>query len=364
MSLSGTAHERRIILEDGTMYTGFGFGSEEDKKLELVFNTSMVGYQEIISDPSYTDQAVVMTYPIIGNYGINDDDYETDNPSIGALIVRDYTDEPSNFRCSQTLSERMKKSDIAGVYGIDTRELTRRIRDYGSCKVMITGADTSAEEGAAILRDWAYRTDQVSRVSTPSIYTLPADNEELCHVVAIDCGIKKNILRCFTARGCKVSVVPYDTDAQTIESLKPDGVFISNGPGDPEDVKQTIDTIRRLHGKYPIFGICLGHQIISLACGAKTYKLKFGHRGGNHPVKNLETGRTDITSQNHSYAVDENTLGGTGLVVTHKNLLDNTVEGVRCSRDRIFSVQYHPESCPGPHDASYLFDEFLSLMDK
>ena len=363
MSLSQTANERRIILEDGTMYTGFGFGSEEDKKLELVFNTSMVGYQEIISDPSYTDQAVVMTYPIIGNYGINDDDYETDNPSIGALIVRDYTDEPSNFRCTQTLSDRMKKSDIAGVYGIDTRELTRRIRDYGSCKVMITGAGTSAEEGAAILREWNYRTDQVSRVSTKSIYTLPADDEELCHVVAIDCGIKKNILRCFTARGCKVSVVPYDTDAQTIESLKPDGVFISNGPGDPEDVKQTIETIRNLHGRYPIFGICLGHQILALSYGAKTYKLKFGHRGGNHPVKTIDSGRVDITSQNHSYAVDSDSLTGTGLIATHINLLDDTIEGIRHESDQAFGIQYHPESAPGPNDSHYLFSGFMEMMN-
>lgn len=362
---------RKIILEDGTAYRGFGFGSDGKRMLELVFNTSMVGYQEIISDPSYTDQAIVMTYPVIGNYGINRDDYESGIQGSGAvsgiagpgaLIVRDYTDVPSNFRCGMTLSKHMAERGIAGVYGVDTREITRRIRDYGSCKVMITDADDDDEKCVDELRQWTYATDQVSRVSTPQIREFPAVSDELYHVVAIDCGIKSNIIRSLNSLGCRVTLVPYDTGAGTIEEMKPDGVFISNGPGDPTDVKATIRTVKTLHGRYPIFGICLGHQILSLSYGASTYKLKFGHRGGNHPVKDLESGKVDITSQNHSYAVDTDSLTGTGLVVTHINLLDNTVEGIAHTSDHSFGIQYHPESAPGPNDSIHLFDRFIRMM--
>ena len=221
----------------------------------------------------------------------------------------------------------------------------------------------NGEEGLKIIEETVLKPDAVSRVSRKFVENYITVGAKY-HIAALDFGMKENILRSFLNRGCSVTVFPWNATAEDVEAVRPDGIFLSNGPGDPEDVKEAIELVRTLRGKYPIFGICLGHQIISLACGAKTYKLKFGHRGGNHPVRNLETGRIDITSQNHSYAVDENTLEGTGLVVTHKNLLDDTVEGVRCSQDRIFSVQYHPESCPGPHDASYLFDEFLSLMDK
>ena len=382
---------RKLILEDGSVYHGYGFGSLTDKKLELVFNTSMVGYQEILSDPSYTDQAVVMTYPVIGNYGINDDDYESGayhdigekaycdriyGP--GALIVRDYTFEPSNFRCSETLSDHMAKRDIAGIYGVDTRQITRKIRDIGSCKVMITDDSKSDEESVAELENWKYATDQVSRVSSPRILEVFSKENETengeasdkphdksnYHVVAIDCGIKSNIVRQLRDLGCRVTLVPYDTAADDIIALKPDGVFISNGPGDPTDVQATINTIRSLHGKYPIFGICLGHQILALSYGASTYKLKFGHRGGNHPVKNIETGKVDITSQNHSYAVDKDTLSGTGLKVTHINILDDTVEGIEHTKDPSFGIQYHPESAPGPNDSHYLFHRFIDLMEE
>ena len=354
---------RKIILEDGQEYYGYAFGAAGDKVLEIVFNTSMVGYQEILSDPSYTDQAVVMTYPLIGNYGMAEDDYESENPSIGALIVREYNDEPSNFRSAATLGDIMKKYNIAGVWGLDTRKLNRSIRDFGSRKALITDAATPREEGLRILKTSSILTDAVSRVSRKSIAEFPAEQERF-HVAAIDCGMKQNIVRSLNKRGCSVTVVPWDTTSKTIRSLKPDGVFISNGPGDPTDVPQTIQVIRELLGTVPIFGICLGHQIISLAYGAKTYKLKFGHRGGNHPVKNLETGKIEITSQNHSYAVDTASLAGTPLTVTHINLLDRTIEGVKCDRDAVFSVQYHPESAPGPQDSAYLFDRFIQMMEE
>ncbi|MBR3575245.1 MAG: glutamine-hydrolyzing carbamoyl-phosphate synthase small subunit [Lachnospiraceae bacterium] len=355
---------RKLIMQDGSEYVGYGFGEDTGSRVcELVFNTSPVGYQEIMSDPSYTDQFVTMAYPLIGNYGINRDDNETKHPTIGGFVVRDYNDRPSNFRSGETFSQTLKRLGIPGITGVDTREIVRKIRDTGTRKALITDASTTAEEGLKIIEETVLKPDAVSRVSRKFVENYITVGAKY-HIAALDFGMKENILRSFLNRGCSVTVFPWNATAEDVEAVRPDGIFLSNGPGDPEDVKEAIELVRTLRGKYPIFGICLGHQIISLACGAKTYKLKFGHRGGNHPVRNLETGRIDITSQNHSYAVDENTLEGTGLVVTHKNLLDDTVEGVRCSQDRIFSVQYHPESCPGPHDASYLFDEFLSLMDK
>lgn len=355
--------DRKIVLADGSVYEGFGFGSRKDKFVELVFNTSMVGYQEIISDLSYTDQAVVMTYPLIGNYGICADDYESDTLGISGLVVREYCNTPSNFRCIDELENVMKEHDIAGIYGVDTRMITRRIRDIGSSKALITDISTDSDSALDKVRDWIPPTDQVKRASTKSEYDIPAKEPVSKRpVVVIDCGIKKNILRMLSSYGIPLVVVPWDTNAQTILSYDPAGVFISNGPGNPEDCVPTIMTIKELKGRIPIFGICLGHQIISLAYGAKTYKLKFGHRGGNHPVKELSTGKIEITSQNHSYAVVPESLEGTGLVITHQNLLDNTVEGVECKKDRLFSVQYHPESAPGPCDSAYLFDRFVKQI--
>ena len=353
--------DRKLILEDGTEIMGYSFGAKCEKVCEIVFNTSMVGYQEILSDPSYTYQAVVMTYPLIGNYGMADEDFETAVPTIGALIVGENNDEPSNFRSSATLSDVMKKYGISGISGVDTRRLTRHIRNNGMCKVLICDAETTLEEGLTKLRNNDIPKDAVSKVTSKGISKKEASNA-LYHVVAIDCGMKENIVRSLNKRGCSVTVVPFDTESDAIKLLEPDGVFISNGPGDPSDVPGLIKTVRELHGKYPMFGICLGHQIISLSYGAECYKLKFGHRGGNHPVKNLTTGRIEITSQNHSYAVDSESLKNTPLNVTHINLLDNTVEGVENKDDRVFSVQYHPESAPGPEDSTYLFDKFIRMM--
>ena len=354
---------KKIVLEDGEEYLGYKFGADKEAICEIVFNTSMVGYQEIVSDPSYTYQMVVMTYPLIGNYGITDEDYETKQPSIGAMVVREYNDMPSNFRYTKTLSEYLEENDVPGIYGVDTRKLTRSIREKGSRKAIITDIDVSKEEALKKLEAYEVPKDEVSKVSSKKRWYSRTSNA-IYNVVAVDCGIKLNIVRSLNKRGCNVTIVPYNMPVQDIINLKPDGIFLSNGPGNPEDVKEVINLVKELRGKYPIFGICLGHQMISLAYGAKTYKLKFGHRGGNHPVINLETDKIEITSQNHSYAVDEESLKKTRLVPTHKNVLDNTIEGVECKEDKVFSVQYHPESAPGPQDSSYLFDKFIELMKK
>ena len=353
--------DRKIILEDGSEYLGYGFGSTNDRVCEIVFNTSMVGYQEIVSDPSYTYQMVVMTYPLIGNYGITDEDYESKNLTIGGLIVRDYNDMPSNFRYTKTLSEVMEESGIPGIYGVDTREITRSIRDIGSRRVLICGVDTPVEKGLEIIKNTPVLHDAVSKVSCAKRWYSRTSNPKF-NVVAVDCGIKLNIIRSLNKIGCNVTVVPYNTTAEEIEFMNPDGVFLSNGPGDPEDVTPVIETVKKLRGKYPIFGICLGHQIISLAYGAKTYKLKFGHRGGNHPVKDLATGRVYISSQNHGYVVDTDTLDPNVAVPAFVNVNDGTNEGLKYVGKNIFTVQFHPEACPGPQDSGYLFDRFLEMM--
>ena len=352
---------RKLILEDGSEYYGTGFGADRDAVCEIVFNTSMVGYQEIASDLSYTDQAVVMSYPLIGNYGITDEDFESKGLGLGALIVRDYNDLPSNFRYTRTLSELLEENQIPGVAGVDTRKLVRSIRDLGSRRVLITQTDVTVEEGLRRISETPIPHDAVSRVSCKRRWYARTANPKY-RVVAIDCGMKTNIVRMLNRFGCNVTVVPYDTTAEEIRFMNPDGVFISNGPGDPEDVTCVIETLKALRGEYPMFGICLGHQLLALSYGAKTYKLKFGHRGGNHPVQDLATGKIEMTSQNHSYAVDEKSVEGTKLTVSHINLLDHTVEGLQCPEDRMFSVQYHPESAPGPQDSTYLFRRFIDNM--
>lgn len=356
-------YNKKIVLENGSEFYGWGFGADREAVNEIVFNTSMVGYQEIMSDPSYTDQMVCMTYPLIGNYGITDEDYETKVPTMGGMIVREYNDLPSNFRYTKTLSEVLDEYGIPGISGVDTRKITRIIRDEGSQKVLITDASTPREKAMEMLLAYEIPHDMVARVSCKKRWYSRTPNHKY-DVVAIDCGIKLNIVRKLNEKGCNVTVVPYNTSAEEIMKMRPDGLFLSNGPGNPEDVTPVINVVKELKGKLPIFGICLGHQMISLALGAKTFKMKFGHRGGNHPVMNLETGKIEITSQNHSYAVDCDSLKGTELKLTHKNLLDNTAEGVESPESRLFSVQYHPESAPGPQDSEYLFDKFIALMKK
>ena len=356
-------YNKKLILEDGSEYYGYGFGSDKEHVTEIVFNTSPVGYQEIVSDPSYAYQTVVMSYPLIGNYGINNEDFETMTPTIGGLVVREYNDKPSNFRSCKTLSDLMKQFDIPGISGIDTRKLSRSIRNGGSRKALITDISTSLEDGLHIIRKTKIPADAVSKVSRKTIEYYPSETG-IFHVVALDCGMKENILRMLNICGCNVTVVPWNMGTGEIGKLEPDGIFLSNGPGNPEDVAEVIETVRKLRGRYPIFGICLGHQVIALAYGAKTYKMKFGHRGGNHPVRNLKTGKIEITSQNHSYAVNRKSIEGTGLVVTHENILDRTVEGMECTEDKVFCVQYHPESAPGPQDSAYLFNHFIELMER
>ncbi len=355
------AVNRKIVLENGREFYGYGFGAWCDAINEIVFNTSMAGYQEIVSDPSYTDQMIVMTYPLIGNYGITDEDYETRQLTAGGLIVREYNDSPSNFRYTKTLSEILEENNIPGISGIDTRALTRIIRDEGSQKVMITSPNTPREAALRMMAGWNYPKDGVSRVSCRKRWYARTANPKF-NVVAVDCGIKLNIIRRLNQKGVNVTVAPYDVTPEEVLALHPDGLFLSNGPGDPENVSTVISLVRALRGRLPIFGICLGHQMIALAYGARTYKMKFGHRGGNHPVKRLSDGKVEITSQNHSYAVDMDSVEGTGLTVTHVNLLDHTAEGLECAADRVFSVQYHPESAPGPQDSTYLFDKFIENM--
>lgn len=355
--------KRKLVLENGKVFHGEGFGSKKKKIAEIVFNTSMVGYQEILSDPSYCDQIVCMSYPLIGNYGLTDEDYESKSIYMSGFVVREYNDIPSNFRYTQTLGEVMEEHSAAGIYGIDTRELVRIIRDYGSLKAIIADEEESDEECLQELKNYSYPHDQVKRVSSKKVWYSRCP-DPLYTVVAIDCGCKLNIIRKLNANRCNVVVVPYDTKAEDILKYRPDGLFLSNGPGDPSDVKEVIETIKELKGKLPILGICLGHQMIALAYGAKTYKMKFGHRGANHPVKDLTTGKIEITSQNHSYAVDKDSLQGTGLTLTHINILDEEPEGIQDEKNLVIGVQYHPESAAGPEDSSYIFNRFTDNMKK
>lgn len=353
--------ERLLVLEDGTIYRGFAFGSDIFRIGELVFNTSMTGYQEIITDNSYCGQIITMTYPLIGNYGINGDDNESLEPALFGLAVRDYCPEPNNWRSRETLDQYLKQKSIPGIYGIDTRALTLKIREAGTMKAAMAAADADTDTLVSLLRSADYLHDQVKRVSTARPFPVPNRGHK---VVLMDFGEKLGIIRELSKRNCDLIVVPWNTDAEQIMEYRPDGVMLSNGPGDPADIPEAIDTVRRLLGQVSIFGICLGHQLISLACGARTFKLKFGHRGSNHPVKNLSTGRVEITAQNHGYSVDIGSLAGTGLEVTHESLNDKTCEGVRHQEFPVFSVQYHPEASSGPHDSNYLFDEFIALMDR
>lgn len=354
-------YTKKLVLEDGREFPGIGFAADTERVGELVFNTSMVGYQEILSDPSYADQIIVMTYPLIGNYGITDEDYETKFPSIGGMIVKENNDSPSNFRYTKTLAEVLEENDIPAISGIDTRMLTRILRDARGIRAIITDIDTPVEEAVAKIKAVPRPTNLVSRVSCKKRWFARTANYKY-DIVAIDCGMKYNMVRSLNAHNCNVTVVPWNTTAEQIMAFNPDGVLISNGPGSPEDVPEVVETIRQLRGRVPMFGICLGHQLIALAYGAKIGIINPGHRGGNHPVKELTTGKVLITSQNHGYAVVPESVKDTPLEITHLNLLDNTVEGCQCLEDKVISVQFHPESAPGPQDSIYLFDKFIEMI--
>lgn len=353
---------RKLILETGEVFEGQAFGSDKGSDGEVVFTTGMTGYQETLSDPSFCGQIVTMTYPLIGNYGINRDDFETIAPAIKGFVVHELAKTPSNFRNEGTVDDYFKMKDIPGIEGIDTRKLTRLIRNEGSVKGYLTATneEVNVEEVIERLKGTVFPTNQVEQVSTKSAYPSPGRGKR---VVLLDFGMKHGILRELNKRDCDVVVVPYNTTVEEILAYHPDGIMLSNGPGDPLDVPEAIETIKNLIGKVPLFGICLGHQLFALASGAKTFKLKFGHRGANHPVKDLRTGRTELTSQNHGYAVDMDSLAATNLEVTHVALNDGTCEGLRHKTEPAFTVQYHPEASPGPEDPNHLFDEFVELMN-
>jgi carbamoyl-phosphate synthase small subunit len=351
--------KRQLILEDGTVFIGDGFGSSVDTIGEVVFNTGMTGYQEILSDPSYCGQIVTLTYPMIGNYGVNRDDFESIHPAISGLIVKEVCDYPSNFRSQYSLNDYLKAKNIPGLSGIDTRKLTRIIRSFGTLRGAICSLEVNTDEVVNQLKTNTLRIDQVKQVSTKSSYPSPGRGKR---VVLVDFGMKHGILRELNKRNCDVVVVPHNVTAEEVLQLKPDGIMLSNGPGDPKDVPEAIEMIKGILGKVPLFGICLGHQLFALACGADSEKMKFGHRGSNHPVKELSTGKVDITSQNHGYTVREDSIKDTELEVTHVALNDGTVEGLKHKQAPAFTVQYHPEASPGPEDANGLFDQFINLM--
>ncbi|MFA9557388.1 carbamoyl phosphate synthase small subunit [Evansella sp. AB-rgal1] len=353
--------KRLLVLENGEIFEGKGIGSERERDGEVVFNTGMTGYQEVMSDPSYCGQIVTMTYPLIGNYGINRDDFESIIPNIHGLIVKEASAYPSHFRSNLTLDEWLKHFDIPGIQGIDTRKLTRMIRENGTLKGRICSADANIDEVIAHLKEIPFPTDQVATVSTKTRFVNPGSKER---VVLIDYGVKKGIVKNLVAEGYEVMVVPHNTTADEIRLFQPDGIVLSNGPGDPKDVPECIETVRELIGEVPIFGICLGHQLLALACGAETVKMKFGHRGSNHPVKDLRTGYIAITAQNHGYTVEPISLIDTELEITHINVNDGSIEGIRHKEELAFSVQYHPEASPGPEDAQGLFKEFREMLNE
>lgn len=344
----------KLILENGMIFEGKAFGYLEETVGEVVFNTGMAGYQQVLTDPSYYGQIVTMTYPLIGNYGINLEDGESDAPKVKGFIVRESCDYPNNFRCELKLSDYLRSHKIIALEGIDTRALTKVLRNSGTMKGIITTEELSEGYVNKKLKSFSNAL-AVKNVTTKKPYKIEGNGQ---HVAVLDFGIKGNILKSFKQRGCSLTVFPADTFYEEVLKVNPDMIFLSNGPGDPEDLPEAIENIRKLIGKKPIAGICLGHQLLALALGGKTAKLKFGHRGCNHPVKDLEADRVYITSQNHGYYVKELPEQ---VVATHISMNDNTIEGMKHKTLPIFSVQYHPEACPGPRDADYIFDKFLEL---
>lgn len=351
-----------LALEDGTIFEGKSFGTSGERTGEVVFNTSMAGYQEILTDPSYKGQIVTMTYPLIGNYGVNLEDIESRKPFVEGFVVKEYSRIASNWRAQENLDEYLKEYNILGIEGIDTRALTRRIRLQGAMKAAISDRELDGKRLVEKAREspGLVGRDLVKEVTSNRIQHW--NKEGKYKVVVIDCGVKFNVLRKLAENDCRVTIVPYYTDTNKILAEKPDGIVLSNGPGDPAGVSYVVETVKGLIGELPIFGICLGHQILGLAFGGKTYKLKFGHHGANHPVKDLKTGKISITVQNHGFCVDIESLNKEDIEITHINLNDNTLEGMKHRRLPLFSVQFHPEASPGPHDTEYLFKEFVDLM--
>ncbi len=367
-----------LALEDGTVYEGQSFGAPGEHAGEIVFNTSMTGYQEILTDPSYKGQIVTMTYPLIGNYGINPADVESTGPQVEGFVVKEYCPLPSNWRSGESLGDYLKRHNIPGIQGVDTRALTRHIRTQGAMKSVLSTQDLDPDSlvKKAQASPGLVGRDLVREVTcqepyhwTEGLYDLtkgePCRLQEKARfrVAAYDFGIKQNILRHLVQQGCDVTVFPADAPAGQLLEIDPDGIFLSNGPGDPEPLVYAVENIRKLIQERPTFGICLGHQLLGLALGGRTYKLKFGHRGANQPVKQLKTGKVEITSQNHGFAVDMDSLDRDAVELTHINLNDNTLEGLRHRERPVFCVQYHPEASAGPHDAEYLFKEFINLME-
>jgi carbamoyl-phosphate synthase small subunit len=368
----------KLVLENDTIFIGESFGANGETTGEVVFNTSITGYQEILTDPSYSGQIVTMTYPLIGNYGVNSEDLESVKPQVAGFVVKEYSEFPSNFRSMESLGNWLAKHNIIGIQGLDTRMLTKMIRSVGAMRGIISTADLDDYSLLAKVKKSPQMAglDLASRVTTPKSYKWdevdrtqfalpllkPAALGKKWNVVVYDYGVKQNILRRLTSYGCNLTVLPAQTSAEDVLNMKPDGIFLSNGPGDPAAVTYAIENIKKLIGKKPIFGICLGHQLLALALGGRTFKLKFGHRGANHPVKNLKTGSVEITSQNHGFAVDPDSLDTKSIEITHTNLNDSTNEGFRHRSLPIFSVQYHPEASPGPHDSDYLFAQFVETM--
>lgn len=351
--------KRYLVFEDGSIYEGRKLGSDNLTKGEIVFNTAMTGYQETISDPSYTGQIITFTYPLIGNYGINRDDFESLVPTLSGVVVKEASTHPSNFRQQKTFNDVLVQYDIPGISGVDTRSITRKIREHGVLKAGFTDHAEDIPTFIEELKQFELSRDEVPMVSTKTPYVSTGSD---LSVVLVDFGKKQNIVRELNARGCNVTVVPYNTPAEIILGMSLDGVMLSNGPGDPEDVPEAVEMIQGILGKIPFFGICLGHQLFALSQGAEAFKMKFGHRGANHPVKDLATGKIALTSQNHGYAIDEASVAHTDLEVTHIALNDGTVEGLKHKTLPAFSVQYHPEACPGPTDSNYLFDQFIDMM--
>jgi carbamoyl-phosphate synthase small subunit len=353
-----------LALEDGLVFEGRSVGAEGEATGELVFNTSMMGYQEILTDPSYAGQIITMTYPLIGNYGVNEEDVESRRPFCRGFVMRECCFEPSNWRATSTLPEYLVKHGIVAIDGVDTRKITKHLREFGAKKAVISTREFNHArliERAKTSPDMA-GSDYVRDVTIDQPYEWNRDGKY--NVVAFDYGIKYNILRLLEEQGCRVTVVPATASAQDVLARKPDGVFLSNGPGDPAALDYIYPALRGLLGKVPIFGICLGHQVLAHALGGNTFKLKFGHRGGNQPVLNKQTGAVEISSQNHGFAVDPNSFSDPDVVITHTNLNDQSVEGLEHRKHPVFSVQYHPESSPGPHDSRYLFTRFTELMDR